>query len=308
MVSTLERRPFLRRTQLVCYHHYTFKFQETLTMTDIQKDDVDKESSNQGAGKIYEEEQYVVNDEGQVVVATADGEDGEDKKDPKAKLPEIHISEIATVTCQQDLDKILADHLEWTYAVLNPKADTAKGRANLKGADLRDYDLSGKNLSAANLSGANLQGIDMINSNLTATNLEGADMRCVNLRGAKLVRTKLTGADLRGADLTETILIGVDLTTAITKSPEAELAATAVSEQEAPATEDTPLFNNASCDPTPQRAGAGVATFDDSDDDLNGLNENPADTPEMESDIIEDDPNFTAQEKIIDNQPDERET
>lgn len=276
-------------------------------MTDIQKDDTDKELQSQsGPGKIYEEEQYVVNDEGQVVVANAEAED-DGKKDAKAKLPEIHISEIATVTCQQDLDTILADHLQWAYAVLNPKADTAKGRANLKGADLRNYDLSGKNLSGANLSGANLQGIDMINANLTATNLEGADMRCVNLRGAKLIRTKLTGADLRGADLTETILIGVDLTTAITKSTEAELAATAIaSPEEAPADDDTPLFNNASEDGSVHRAGASSAVADDTEDDV--LNENPADTPEGESDIMGDDSNFTAQDKPVDHQPEERDT
>ena len=284
-------------------------------MTDIQKDDTDKDLQGQqpGPGKIYEEEQYIVNDEGQVVVANAEDEDGDGKKDAKAKLPEIHISEIATVTCQQDLDTILADHLQWAYAVLNPKADTAKGRANLKGADLRNYDLSGKNLSGANLSGANLQGIDMINANLTATNLEGADMRCVNLRGAKLVRTKLTGADLRGADLTETILIGVDLTSAITKSTDAELAATAMAsseekEDDKTETDDTPLFNNASEDTVVHRAGASLAVTDDSDDDLNGLNENPADTPEGESDILEDDSNFKAQDKLIDHKPEERET
>ena len=277
-------------------------------MTDILKDDTDKDLKNQaGPGKIYEEEQYIVNDEGQVVVANAEAED-ESKKDAKAKLPEIHISEVATVTCQKDLDTILADHLQWAYAVLNPKADTAKGRANLKGADLRDYDLSGKNLSGANLSGANLQGIDMINTNLTATNLEGADMRCVNLRGAKLIRTKLTGADLRGADLTETTLIGVDLTTAITKSSEAELAATAITSTEEVPADDTPLFNNASIEEPIHRAGASLAIADDGDDDLNGLNENPTDTPEGESDIIEDDSNFTAQDKPVDHQPEERET
>jgi hypothetical protein len=276
-------------------------------MTDIQKDETAKDLQ-QSSGKIEEEEQYIVNDEGQVVVASAEADDSDGKKDAKAKLPEIHISEVATVTCQQDLDKILSEHLEWAYAVLNPKADTAKGRANLKGADLRNYDLSGKNLSGANLTGANLQGIDMINCNLTATNLEGADMRCVNLRGAKLVRTKLAGADLRGADLTETILLGVDLTTAITKSSEAELAATAIQTEEPTASDDSPLFNNASSDATIHRAGASLAVTDDSDDDLNGLNENPADTTEVESDIIEDDSNFTAQDKLIDHQPKERET
>ena len=280
-------------------------------MTDIQKDDnvkdLQRQGQGQGPGKIYEDEQYIVNDEGQVVVASAETED-DDKKDPKAKLPEIHISEIATVTCQQDLDNILKEHLEWAYAVLNPKAETAKGRANLKGADLRNYDLSGKNLSGANLSGANLQGIDMINCNLTATNLEGADMRCVNLRGAKMIRTKLTAADLRGADLTATILLGVDLTSAITKSSDAELAATAIATNEEPTAEDTPLFNNASGAAPVHRSGASLAVTDDTDDDLNGLNENPADTPEMESDIIEDDSNFTAQDKLIDHQPKERET
>jgi hypothetical protein len=187
-------------------------------MTDIQQDDVTE--NNQAPEKIYEDEQYVVNDEGQVVLAANPEESEEAKKDGKAKLPEIHISEIATVTCQADLDRILADHREWADAVLNPKAETAKGRANLIGADLRPYDLSGKNLSGANLSGANLQGVDLVNANLTATNFENADLRCANLRGAKMIRTKVNGADLRGADLTNALLMSTDLTTAILKSPD----------------------------------------------------------------------------------------
>lgn len=269
-------------------------------MTDIQKDDMvsDAESKNTAAGsdqvveKIYEDENYVVNDQGEVVVASATEEvDPEQaKKDAKAKLPEIHISEVASVTCQADLDRILAEHLEWAYAVLNPKADTAKGRANLIGADLRNYDLSGKNLSGANLSGANLQGCEMINCNLTATNFEGADMRGVNLRGSKLVRTKLTGADLRGADLTDIIMMGVDLSTAVTRSTEEDKPETL--EADAGTVDETqeasPLFNNGDAPYSDQseiqRAGA-VSAPTDKDDFFND-HETAKDTPERESDTM----------------------
>lgn len=274
-------------------------------MSDIQQDDIgtDVESPVAGpesgqpvVGKIYEDENYVVNDEGIVVVAGIEEVDPEQaKKDAKAKLPEIHISEVASVTCQADLDRILADHLEWAYAVLNPKADTAKGRANLIGADLRNYNLSGKNLSGADLSKANLQGCEMINCNLTATNFEGADMRCVNLRGSKLVRTKLTGTDLRGADLTNIIMMGVDLTTAITRSSVEETSATADGELKADVDDsslaDTPLFNNAAAtvsatEPCGIRRAGAVAASNDSEDFLTEQ-DNAADTAEHESDIME---------------------
>lgn len=190
-------------------------------MSDIQKDDVPE--------KIYEDEQYIVNDEGQVVAVGTEetSEEAKNGKDAKAKLPEIHISEVAIITCQEDLDRVLSDHNEWANAVLNPKADTAKGRANLVGADLRPYDLSGKNLAGANLTGANLQGVELVNANLTATNFERADLRCASLRGARLIRTKLTGADLRGADLTGALLMSTDLTTALTRSEEEPKASAA---------------------------------------------------------------------------------
>lgn len=274
-------------------------------MSDIQQDDIgtDVESPAAGAasgqpvvGKIYEDENFVVNDEGVVVAAGTEEVDPEQVKQ-KAKLPEIHISEIATVTCQADLDRILAEHLEWAYAVLNPKVDTAKGRANLIGADLRNYNLSGKNLSGANLSNANLQGCEMINCNLTATNFEGADLRCVNLRGSKLVRTKLTGTDLRGADLTNIIMMGVDLTTAITRSEIDENSATVDDDPNAEVNDHSedlaaaPLFNNvttteAAPEPSVIRRVGAVDARDGSDDFLTE-HATAADTPEHESDIME---------------------
>ncbi len=153
---------------------------------------------------------------GEVVVA----EVVESPADKKNKLPEIPIAEVAVITSQADLDKVLAKHKGWMEAVLDPKVEVAHGRANLRGADLRPYDLSGVNLSGADLSGANLQGVELVNANLTVANLTNANLACANLRGARMMRVKIDGTDLRGADMTGAQLVGVDLSKAQLKSKE----------------------------------------------------------------------------------------
>jgi len=65
----------------------------------------------------------------------------------------------------------------------------AKGRAYLRGADLRGADLGG-----AYLRGADLRGADLTGAYLRGAYLTGAD-----LRGAYLTGADLTGADLTGA-------------------------------------------------------------------------------------------------------------
>ena len=52
------------------------------------------------------------------------------------------------------------------------------------GADLRDANLSGADLSDADLREANLRGADLSDANLGAANLSGANLRDANLRGA----------------------------------------------------------------------------------------------------------------------------
>lgn len=164
--------------------------------------------------------------------ATAsDHSHGADEGSKKSHLPEIPVAEVAHITSHEDLLKVLANHEQWTRAVLDPNVEVAVGRANLKNADLRGYDLAGVNLSGANLSGANLAGCDLEGANLTVANLERAILATCNLRHAKLRRARLDGADLRGADLTGAVLTGVDLSKAIVKTAE-DLAAAQEQEKE----------------------------------------------------------------------------
>lgn len=108
--------------------------------------------------------------------------------------------------------------------MLHPKID---GLAlNLRGADLRNADLTQANLGNVDLSGANLE-----NATLNETSLNQADLRSANLKsarlrntnfcGANLVRTNLsnvncwysffTEADLSEADLSNSVLINAEL-------------------------------------------------------------------------------------------------
>ena len=93
-----------------------------------------------------------------------------------------------------ELKRILDDHALWLFG--------NRGRcANLRGANLREADLSeanlrGANLREANLSWAYLSGADLRNANLSEANLSWAE-----LRGADLSEANLRGANLREADL-----------------------------------------------------------------------------------------------------------
>ena len=85
-----------------------------------------------------------------------------------------------------ELNKILEQHLAWVRSEGNEGAR----------ADLSDADLSG-----ADLRGADLRGADLRYANLRGANLKGANLRGANLRGANLKDANLSGADLSGADL-----------------------------------------------------------------------------------------------------------
>ncbi len=66
--------------------------------------------------------------------------------------------------------------------------------ADLAGADLREYSLSGFNFRGANMVKARLVGVNFRDSDFYGANLNGADLRGADLRGANL-----SEADLRGA-------------------------------------------------------------------------------------------------------------
>jgi uncharacterized protein YjbI with pentapeptide repeats len=80
--------------------------------------------------------------------------------------------------------------------------------ANLSGANLSLTQLDGSDLSDANLEGAKLDGSDLRNVNLQNSNLKkvtaiNSIFRDVNFRNANMDEVILTSSDLRNADLTE---------------------------------------------------------------------------------------------------------
>ncbi|HYX35866.1 MAG TPA: pentapeptide repeat-containing protein [Oligoflexus sp.] len=128
-----------------------------------------------------------------------------DKKPEKAH-PEITVSQPAVVTSQEELDDLLEMHRHWIKQVLEPGLDLGPGRANLKGSDLRAFNLDGADLRAARLEHCNLSGVSLMGANLAGANLAGA-----NLEGACLERARLRRANLAGANLTRARLCKADL-------------------------------------------------------------------------------------------------
>ncbi|MEM6281929.1 MAG: pentapeptide repeat-containing protein [Chloroflexota bacterium] len=72
--------------------------------------------------------------------------------------------------------------------------------ANLKGADLRSAKLARADLREINLEGANLWNANLEGSNLWCANLTMADMWRANLTGSYLKETNLEGANLASAN------------------------------------------------------------------------------------------------------------
>ena len=109
---------------------------------------------------------------------------------------------------QEELNQVIENHKHWLN---QDREDWQTMKANLSGADLREMDLQGVNLSYADLSDvdlsyANLEGVNLIKSKLCNTILKYS-----NLRGANLTEANLYGADLRFANLKNTFFIGTNL-------------------------------------------------------------------------------------------------
>lgn len=94
-------------------------------------------------------------------------------------------------------------------------------RANMEKANLTHVDLSKANLNGAYLHFAILNGAKMFGAQLNSlnsngrtyqTDLSGADLRNADLSGADLRNVNLVGANLEGADLTYANLCRTDLT------------------------------------------------------------------------------------------------
>jgi Pentapeptide repeats (8 copies) len=112
----------------------------------------------------------------------------------------------------------------WRKANLNQVPDLSK--CDLKGANLRGFDLSVTDLSSANLRGADLRGAilceayplgadlreanlseaDLSNCYLCEANLSGANLSGANLSGANLLSANLCGANFHNANLSGAIL------------------------------------------------------------------------------------------------------
>ncbi len=66
-------------------------------------------------------------------------------------------------------------------------------------ADLRNCDLSGREMSGVNLYNADLNGANLSNANLSGANLGGTDLTGANLSGANLDNADLFTSTLIGA-------------------------------------------------------------------------------------------------------------
>jgi HK97 family phage prohead protease len=151
-------------------------------------------------------------------------------------------------TPKKPVKKPSAEKPEWFYEgsdVPGPflgeaKPSDLKPKAELVGADLRDLDLTYRDLSGAwlfdvNARGQNFTGVNLANAkmndadmswskfhkanlrnaflvetNLSDTDFTGADLRGANFRGADLSSAKFSGAKLEGADFTDAKLAGAD--------------------------------------------------------------------------------------------------
>ncbi len=88
--------------------------------------------------------------------------------------------------------------------------------ADLREADLTELNLSGADLHAARLTRAKLKGAILVGARVRNADLELADLREADLRDAWLDRSRLrladlTGAKLQGARLNRTVLAGAIL-------------------------------------------------------------------------------------------------
>lgn len=99
------------------------------------------------------------------------------------------------------LASVLAQHRKWLES-----GQTAGSRADLREQDLSLRELAGVDLRQADLTGANLEQSDLRDADLSEAELAGAI-----LRGAKLQGARLSAANLKGADLTRAVLTGATL-------------------------------------------------------------------------------------------------
>ena len=101
---------------------------------------------------------------------------------------------------QADLSKLVLNQANLRAADLS---GATLRKTRLVGADLRDANLTGADLQDANLTDANLD-----TAGLSEANLDGAELKRANLSGAFLTRANLSDAELEGANLEGAYLEG----------------------------------------------------------------------------------------------------
>ena len=122
------------------------------------------------------------------------------KEADQPKGPDSQEQELPKIG-KEKLQEILAQHKSWVES--EGKEGT---RARLRGANLKEADLSEANLQKVDLSEADLQEAD-----LSKADLQEAELSEANLQEAILYKADLQEADLSKANLQEAVLSGANL-------------------------------------------------------------------------------------------------
>jgi hypothetical protein len=120
---------------------------------------------------------------------------------PSNTFKEVAIPKKKTITCQEDLVEVLAQHKLWQESVLDPNKEIIGGRADLSDQDISRYDLSY----------LDLRGVNLQNATLEETNLENSNLATAKLKGIKCYRTSFKNSSLRRADLTGASFISCNI-------------------------------------------------------------------------------------------------
>jgi len=87
------------------------------------------------------------------------------------------------------------------WRLKNPDIDIDLSNADLEGADLAAFNLSGTILTSTNFRGANLEKANLENAMLWYANFENANLESANFRGASCLYSNFLGANLKKANL-----------------------------------------------------------------------------------------------------------
>jgi uncharacterized protein YjbI with pentapeptide repeats len=135
--------------------------------------------------------------------------------EPKPEYKEVRkIARVQTLTVLPRLDgKRKGSVLRFLYEsglIADKRIIELKG-ANLRETDLTKFNLTGANLAHADLTGANLSGAMLESAVLTGANLSGAVLESAYIAGVNLTKANLEKANLKRAYITYTDLIAANL-------------------------------------------------------------------------------------------------